>query len=146
MLRSKRNSAGKYIGNSYCSSDRINSIKWNRLKEAEVQKTVQYYRGLLALRKAHRLFRLHNTEDVLHAISLFPCSSDAITAFLLQDEEEVIIAAYNAGQIAAPLTLPDGKWDVYVLQDIAGTQIIEQASGTVEIPGISAYIVILNKK
>lgn len=146
MLRSKKSSTGKYIGNSYCSSDRINSIKWNRLKETEVQKTVQYYIGLLALRKAHRLFRLHRAEDVLHAISLLPGTSDSVTAFLLQDESETIIAAYNAGQATAPLTLPVGKWDIYALQDIAGTQVIAQASGTVEIPGISAYVVILNKK
>lgn len=146
MLRSKKNSAGKYIGNSYRSPDRINSIKWTRLDEPEVQTTVQYYRGLLALRKSHCLFRLHNAEVVRQSISLLPDTADPITAFRLENEDEIIIAAYNAEESAAMFTLPEGTWNVYVAGNRAGLQIITQISGNVEIPGISAYVVILNKK
>ena len=146
MLRSKKNSAGKHIGNSYRSPDRINSIKWTHLDEPEVQTTVQYYRGLLALRKSHRLFRLHNAEVVRKSISLLPDTAGPITAFRLENEDEIIIAAYNAEESAAMFTLPEGTWNVYVTGNRAGLQIITQVSGNVEIPGISAYVVILNKK
>ena len=59
LLRSKKSRFGKYLENSYRSSDRINGIKWNRLKEPEVQKTARFYQGLLSLRKHHELSLIH---------------------------------------------------------------------------------------
>ena len=53
MLRSKDG-----VENSYKSSDEINSIRWNALTpDSEAYRTVEYYRGLIAMRSAYRIFR-----------------------------------------------------------------------------------------
>lgn len=145
MLRSKKTRFGNRIANSYRSSDRINGIKWNHLREPEVQKTVQYYQGLLSLRKKHKIFRMTNPEMVLHNITLYPNTSEEITAFLLKDENETIIAAFNPGTHPCKLSLPEGNWQVFVTEDRASDVVLSQASGETEIQPISAFVAILNK-
>ncbi len=67
MLRSKPISVGEYDHNSYCSSDSVNSIKWNDVTiNSEI---VAYYRGLISIRKKFKEFRLSNGDDIRTAIS-----------------------------------------------------------------------------
>lgn len=145
LLRSKKTRFGKRIANSYRSSDRINGIKWNRLKEPEVQRTVQYYHGLLSLRKSHLLFRMTNPEKVLNCITLYTNTSEEITAFLLKDENETILVAFNPAAYPCYLSLPEGNWNVYVAEDRASDVVLAQASGETEIEPISAFVAILNQ-
>ena len=145
LLRSKKNRFGKRIANSYRSSDRINGIKWNRLKEPEVQRTVQYYHGLLSLRKSHLLFRMTNPEKVLNCITLYTNTSEEITAFLLKDENETILVAFNPAAYPCYLSLPEGNWNVYVAYDQANDVALLEASGEALIQPISAFVAILNQ-
>lgn len=142
MLRAKKTRLGKYVSDSYRSSDQVNGLKWNRLKEPEVQRTVEYYRGLLALRKAHPLFRLSDSQEVSQRVTLWPDASEAVAAFLLQGDSEQIIAAYNPSPVPQKLSLPQGKWEVFVESDRAGCEALYQVSTEAEIQGISAFVVI----
>ena len=145
MLRSKKTLSGKYLENSYRSSDRINGIKWNRLKEPEVQKTVRYYQGLLSLRKQHELFRMADSEEVLRCISLLPNAPEELTAFLLKNEKETIIAAFNPTTNAVTLPLPDGKWEVFVENDRSGDAPFFCVSGEATVEALSAFLAVLSK-
>ena len=58
MLRSKPNekSESGFDENSYCSPDATNSIKWDN--KGNVIDTYEYYKGLIAFRKAHSALRM----------------------------------------------------------------------------------------
>lgn len=145
ILRTKKNRAGKYVGNSYRSSDQINGIKWNRLKEEAVQKTLQYYQGLLALRKAHSLFRLSDADEVLRRITLLSDTPEYLAAFVLNGEEEQIIAAFNPTEQTGEITLPDGSWDVFVEADRAGSSPLFTVTGGAKMEPLSALVAISKK-
>ena len=52
----------KGVHNSYKSPDDINAIDWNMKLENREQ--FDYYRNLIALRKAHPAFRMTNPDDI----------------------------------------------------------------------------------
>lgn len=145
LLRTKKTRLGKYVGNSYRSPDYINGIKWNRLKEPEVQETVRYYQGLLSLRKQHPLFRMTNPDEVRRRITLLSGTPEGITAFVLTGESETIIVAFNPGTASSNLSLPEGKWGVFVENNRASDDVLFSVSGEVSVDGLSAFIAILKK-
>lgn len=145
MLRSKKNQTGKYVGNSYRSSDRINGLKWNRLTDPEVRKTLQYYQGLLALRRAHSLFRMADSGEVVQRITLLPDTPEEIAAFSLNGEKEWIIAAFNPTPHCVEIALPQGNWGVFVNADRAGSTSFSVLSGMANIDALSAFVGILEK-
>lgn len=145
MLRTKKTRLGKYVGNSYRSPDHINGIKWNRLKEPEVQETVRYYQGLLSLRKQHPLFRMTNPDEVRRRITLLSGTPEGITAFVLTGESETIIVAFNPGTASSNLSLPEGKWGVFVENNRASDDVLFSVSGEAAVDGLSAFIAILKK-
>lgn len=145
MLRSKKTRAGKFDSNSYRSPDSVNSIKWGRLRDAEVQKTVRYYQGLLALRKAHPLFRISDAAAAQRCVSLMEHPSQQLTVFRLEDENEIILAAFNPGTCSESLSLPQGSWQVCVTDEEALSQGLMEARGDAQIPGISAFVAVYTK-
>lgn len=60
-LRSKPLGEG-FDGNSYCSPDSVNSLKWSKI--IENADTVEYYRGLIALRRKFPQFRLRTSDEI----------------------------------------------------------------------------------
>ena len=119
MLRSKRDKTGHYLENSYNAPDSINAIRWAALETEDGAKTVRYYRGLLAIRKTHSLFRLSDSTDVLRCITLLPDIPQPLTVFRLENEQETILAAFNPGKAGMRLSLPAGLWQVLVQDDFA---------------------------
>lgn len=140
MLRSKTDSAGKRISNSYRSSDRVNAIRWNSLKDSQVFDTVQYYKGLIALRKAHALLRINSAEKAAQSIHMMQDIAEPVTAFLLENEEETLIVVFNPTYLQADFPLPDGNWAVYVKDTHAGISPIEKVSGCAAVPPLSTLV------
>ena len=64
MLRTKIDASGGFLENSYNSPDSVNSIKWDTLEDETYQNVYNYYKGLIAFRKAHAALRLTNADDV----------------------------------------------------------------------------------
>ncbi|MGH9937241.1 MAG: type I pullulanase, partial [Blastocatellia bacterium] len=52
--------------NSYDKTDAVNMIRWR--EKAEHHDVVEYYRGLIELRRAHPIFRLETSDDVRGAV------------------------------------------------------------------------------
>lgn len=67
FLRSKPLPGGGYDHNSYRSPDSVNSLKWDRMTEH--RDTVDYYRGLIAIRHRFGEFCIHDGEGVRNTIS-----------------------------------------------------------------------------
>lgn len=140
MLRAKTDSTGRRVSNSYRSSDRVNAIRWNSLKEPQVFGTQQYYKGLIALRKAHVLLRIGSAEKAARSIRMMQDIVEPAIAFLLENEEEALIVAFNPTLSQTFFPLPGGNWSVYVKDTHAGISPIETVSGTAALPALSTLV------
>ena len=149
MLRSKPDASkeGGFNENSYNASDAVNSIKWDELNKAEYMATYEYYKGLIAFRKAHPALRLTNSADVNS--SVFPASGleANVVAYTINggingETAENIYAIFNANSTAKTVTLPEGEWHICVNKNEAGVYSLGTVSGTVSVDAISAMILV----
>ncbi len=109
--------------NSYNASDAINSLKWGQRATEAV--TAAYYKGVIAVRKAHPAFRM-NTPAQIKSNLKFLSAPDDILAFSLngkavKDSWSSIVVISNPNSSAKKVTLPAvGDWIVSVSGDKAG--------------------------
>ena len=136
ILRSKG-----FDHNSYKSPDSVNSIKWNDLSVVAYQKTLAYYRGLIAFRKAHSVLRLTDAQEVHKAVRPVPGTPAHTAAFHLKGQEELFVV-FNASETPQRFPLPQGKWTVCIDGDRAGTDALSTASGSALAKPISALVLV----
>ena len=99
------------VHNSYNSPDAINAIDWsfkNRYSDL-----YDYYRGLIALRKAHPAFRLGNADQVREHLE-FLGAPDGVVAWRLTghaggDPCEEIVVVINSRKEPVSINIPDRK-------------------------------------
>ena len=99
------------VHNSYNSPDAINAIDWsfkNRYSDL-----YDYYRGLIALRKAHPAFRLGNADQVREHLE-FLDAPDGVVAWRLTghaggDPCEEIVVVINSRKEPVSINIPDRK-------------------------------------
>ena len=109
--------------NSYRSSDAVNSLKW--AERASQKVTVDYYKGLIALRKAHPAFRMR-TPSAISANLKFLTAPDDVLAYSLngkavKDKWSTIVVISNPHGTSKKVNLPStGNWQVVVSGDKAG--------------------------
>lgn len=150
MLRQKKNADGTYNENSYNSSDAVNNLKWDKLTpDSDEYAMMQYYKGLIAFRKAHATLRLPLASDRGTTVNVLDktATKGAVIAFTMNDpySPETIYVVYNAGESAETVTLPYGTWDLFVNGTAAGTAAIASGlSGAQTIEGISCYVFVKN--
>ena len=143
FLRSKpKNDSGTdFDENSYISPDSVNSIKWNR--KTEFMNVYNYYKGLIKIRKSHKLFRMTSVEQIEKHLSFLNNTPKNTVAFNLKDDNEEIIVVFNANKEAITLAIPEGEWNVILNENIAGNNAISSIkANSIEIPPISAMVVI----
>ena len=147
ILRSKPDSKGGYVENSFKSSDKINSIKWNLLDSKIYQDTLSYYKGLIAFRKAHPVLRLTTSYDILSHVVPVSCADPLMTAFHIcgdvagESAAEMFIV-FNANDAAKTISLPAGKWNICINGEKAGIASLGTVSGELKIPAISAMVLV----
>jgi len=147
MLRSKPSATVEdgFDENSYASPDSTNSIKWS--EKAKVSDTYEYYKGLIALRKAHRAFRMATSAEIQENI-VFMSGLDAnVVGYTISnnangDTAEKITVIFNANEKPVDVQLPAGTWDICVNGTAAGTASLGTASGSVSVEGISAMVLV----
>jgi pullulanase len=109
--------------NSYRSSDAVNSLKWTERITQKV--SVDYNKGLIAMRKAHPAFRL-NTPTSIQANLKFLNAPNNVLAFSLngkavKDKWSTIVVISNPNSTTQKVNLPSvGDWKVVVSGDKAG--------------------------
>ncbi len=144
MLRQKKNADGSYNENSYNASDAVNNIKWELLTETSEQtKMSEYYKGLIAFRKATPTLRLPVASENGEAVVKLVKRAGALLAFTMTNPYtgEQLFVVYNAKQSAETITLPEGGWDMYVSGTKAGATAIQTGlSGEFSADGISCYV------
>ena len=147
ILRSKPIGDGSYDHNSYKSSDAINSIKWNNLNDEVYMDSYNYYKGLIAFRKAHPVLRLTTAEAVSEAVSVLPDLASNVNAFHIKggDIDDDMVVIFNPRKEATTITLPEGKWDVCIDGENSGTTVLRSVEGTVSVDAISAMVLVQPK-
>ena len=142
MLRSKPNPDGSFEHNSYRSPDSVNSIKWNDLTKKEYQDVLAYYQGLIAFRKAFPSLRMTTKEQIHQNIELLSGLAPNVTAFRIHGEDHDILAVFNPNPQSTAVTLPDGNWNVYVNDTMAGDLPLASCSGIAAVAPISALMLV----
>ena len=147
MLRSKPDSKGGFVENSFKSPDSVNSIKWDLLEREEYQKTLEYYKGLIRFRKAHPALRMTSAYDVLSNLVPVHCDHPHVGAFHLRGDvlfepASDIFMIFSAANTYEKITLPAGSWNLVIANDIAGTKTLKSIKGQVTVPPISAVVLV----
>ena len=146
MLRSKPLWSGGFDHNSYKSSDKVNSLKWDSLNDPVYQDVVDYYAGLIAFRKAHPALRMTDAGEVeAHITSLPGLDFNVVGCHIsggANGEENEIIAIFNPRSSETVVTLPEGQWHICVNAEDAGTASLGTAEGQVTVESISAMVLV----
>ncbi len=144
MLRTKPGRKSRFDENSYRSPDKVNSMKWEDLDKDIYKQTVEFYKGLIAFRKAHPALRLSTRKDVFKKVHPLHVDNDYAVAYHIDDKDQDILAIFNADTRDITLNLPEGTWDILVQNQQAGTVSLGSVEGHVHVEAISALV--LTKK
>lgn len=131
ILRSKPldDTGTNFDENSYVSPDSVNSIKWDTKEDHK--DIFDYYKGLIAFRKAHPILRLDSAIEVQKRVRFFQQTPENVVAYSLEGNmkgelAESIIVIHNGNKNAVEIDLPVGKWVAYIDGQSAGTTPIGQ--------------------
>ncbi|WP_201986996.1 type I pullulanase [Hymenobacter rubidus] len=142
FLRTKGGSS-----NSYNQPDSVNQLDWGR--KAKNLAVYEFYRKLIALRRAHPAFRLPTTELVQQHLEFLPNMSPGIIAYKLKDNAggdawQNIVVIFNGNRSAWSVKLPRDTYKMVLRGDQIneeGLDVLEVTSG-VQVPGNSALILV----
>jgi len=95
--------------------DAINKILWANKKT--YSRVYDYYRNLIAMRKAHPAFRMTTAQDVAKNLTFLPASPNLQIAYTLNgaavgDSWKSIVVAFNGSGTPAAITIPAGNWTI----------------------------------
>lgn len=127
--------------NSYNLSDEINQINWNwKVKNKDV---FEYYKNLIAFRKAHPAFYMSTAEEVRKNLE-FKKNEDGLVSYQISnhansDEWKNIHVIYNARNEIVDYEL-EGEWYLAVIGDNFNSIDNKIVEDTVKIPAISMLI------
>lgn len=114
----------------------------------------QYYKGLIAFRKAHSSLRLSDAAEVektVKPVSGMPVSGmpehvvafDIAASAVADETAEQIYLVFNADDKEQKIELPEGTWNVYINGEKAGTEVLETISDkTVKVSPVSAMVLV----
>ena len=103
------------IDNSYQSPDSINIIPWeNKIKYADL---FDYYRAMIAIRRAHKGFRMGTAEAVAAHVEFVPTSNKHLIIYRIKNLEGIdsaksLTVLLNGGAKPASAEVPAGAYTV----------------------------------
>ena len=140
MLRDK-----KGVHNSYESPDSINHLDWNNLER--YPQVMEYYKNLIALRKAHPAFHMGSADMVRRNLDFLP-TENCLVAYHINgsnvpgEQWGNIYVAFNSHKRARTIQVPEGTYTVVcrnIKCDANGMGTVK--GGKVTIPAQSALII-----
>ena len=147
MLRSKPSPTGGYVENSFKSPDSVNSLKWNLLEQEDFRNNLEYYRGLIAFRKAHPALRMTSVYEILSNLVPVHCKHPHVGAFHLRGDvcyepSDEIFLVFSAADTWETIKLPEGRWHLCITHEKAGTGSLGLREGSISIPPLSAVVLV----
>lgn len=144
FLRSKPLPEKKgFAENSYNMPDAVNSIKWDNIHE--YPDMIAYYKGLMALRKAHPVFRMQSEAEMTQNLCFLSDTPENVVAYLLKgkgadDTPENILVIFNGNDEEILYNLPEGKWKILVDDKTAGVDGKKIISEKTDVEPLSALV------
>lgn len=144
FLRSKPLPEKKgFAENSYNMPDAVNSIKWDNIHE--YPDMIAYYKGLMALRKAHPVFRMQSEAEMTQTLCFLSDTPENVVAYLLKgkgadDTPENILVIFNGNDEEILYNLPEGKWKILVDDKTAGADGKKNISEKTDVEPLSALV------
>lgn len=144
FLRSKPLPEKKgFAENSYNMPDAVNSIKWDNIHE--YPDMIAYYKGLIALRKAHPVFRMQSEAEMTQNLCFLSDTPENVVAYLLKgkgadDTPENILVIFNGNDEEILYNLPEGKWKILVDDKTAGADGKKNISEKTDVEPLSALV------
>lgn len=135
----------KGVGNSYQSPNEINQLDWDRKNEYDHH--VEYVKGMIAIRKYHRAFRLPTAALIRKHMRFLPLKKPLI-GWILQGVGgfgscESIIVLINPTKTEEEIDLPEGNWAVLANEDVSGiTPIHTVTNHKISVEPISSYVLL----
>lgn len=105
----------KGVGNSYCSPDSINAIDWDLKTINNGQ--FEYYRELIALRKAHPAFRMRSAGEIARNIVFDNTGIPNLISYSIlnnanDDDWKEIKVVFNGNSEDVSIDIQEYKWTV----------------------------------
>ena len=100
------------IDNSYQSPDSINIIPWENKEKYDLW---EYYREMIAIRRAHKGFRLGCAEAVKEHVEFLPTENEHLIVYRIKDLEGIdtaksLVVLLNGGDEAQEVEIPEGEY------------------------------------
>lgn len=137
--------------NSYKSPDEVNMLNW--ASKADNTEALNYYKGLMELRKAHPAFKMPAAAMIRENLKFIDKTPESVIAYTISgnangDKWNDIVVAFNADKKPQTITLPkDAKWEIVVDGKQAGVKSLKQISGNIyEIPALSTVVMYSGQK
>ncbi|MCJ7689627.1 MAG: type I pullulanase, partial [Clostridiaceae bacterium] len=131
--------------NSYKSSDAVNKFDWAR-KSKNIE-TVDYFKGLITLRKAHPAFRMTSADMIKKNLKFLTVPKNVVAYEMNynanMDAWANIVVAFNANKEDTLIKLSKkGTWNIVVDGESAGVETIKQFRGdTLVVPALSSIVI-----
>ncbi|MCF8261269.1 MAG: pullulanase [Melioribacteraceae bacterium] len=122
--------------NSYEKDNEVNYINYDHADKN--QDLIDYYGGLIELRKAYRAFRYANYDE----ITFYPkIENEFALGYTIDYHGDQFVVLFNADQSqSASFKLPDGEWELVVNSEEAGIKTLNRFMGTTTIEPISGAV------
>jgi pullulanase len=131
--------------NSYGAGDKVNGYDWARA--TRFTDVLEYYRGLIALRHAHPIFRLATAKEVHRAIRFVPTKDlpEKTFAYTLngttaKSPYKEYLVVFHGGTEANRFILPPGEWIVLADDKRASATPSGKVQGTLMLSPLSASV------
>jgi pullulanase len=138
FLRSKN-----FNRNSYNSTDpRVNPLDWSL--KAKHKDVFDFYRGMIALRRAHPAFRMTDRAQVDQTLEFAPGAPAKVVAYVLKnhangDSWKTILVIYNGNKEAQDVAV-GGDWAIVANDQCAGTATLGSARNRVHVAPFSLLV------
>ena len=131
---------GAPVENSYCSPLSVNAIDYDRAEQfAELR---AYYKGLIALRRAHKAFYLDTVDEIKKSVHFLDDMPDGVVAYTIDTDTQKVFVAYNAGKNKITIKLSDALWEVLADESAAGDKALYTIKDQAIIPAVSCLVAV----
>lgn len=127
--------------NSYNAPDSVNQVDWSR--KAEFLPIFDYTRNMVAIRRAHPIFRLGTAAEVKERVTVLPQEATRPNVIQVRLNGEGLegetwktaLVFINPDTTPQRFALPDGAWTIYAQGGTASPEGLGSAQGVIEVGG-----------
>jgi pullulanase len=132
------------VANSFKSPDDINEIDWSR--KVKFAGVYNYYKNLIALRKAHPAFRMPSAGEIRRHLVFMDIADPLVIGYQLTDNAngdkwKTIMVLLNGSKDDKSISIPPGSWTLVGDGNTINPKGIKTITGpVVTVPATTAYI------